>query len=1378
MIKKNKCRLPALLAAVLSCGYVSAQTTGATLQGTLNDPSDLAVPNQTVDLKNVATNAIRTVKTTSEGIFRFNVLEPGVYNLTVPPSAGFQQYVVNQITLNISETRDLGRIRLSLGSVTESVSVTAAATPVQTASSENSSIVDFDQMAHLTVRGRDVMSMLQTLPGVNFGTNFITQGGSGQQNYETVNPFALGAMNLNGKGSAANYTVDGVTSMDMAGDGLSTFSPNIDAIAEVRVLATNYSAEFGRDLGGQLQVITKGGTSQFHGSANVNKRHEEFNANGFFNNYNGQTKPFYRFLDTAYSIGGPVYIPKILTRTRNKVFFFLSQDYLGQRSNPASGYANVPTPNQRAGDFSYDPNSQGQFVANSLRNPVTGQLFTPWNGTGPYNGQQNFAQYLGNFNAQSESYGAAMLNAIPLPNLCNAAAGTADGKPWNGIASGGPGSNLISPGNCPAWITGQTTGLATGNIDAQGGPGTNNNYTRNYYWIYNGPISRRNDIGRLDFQPTQKLHAFVRYGHDYFIDNSAGSIPLLDATTGKFQSTFTPHPIPGDGWAVDLTYIVSPTVVNQLTLGSSWNDYAYDLNAGQLSRANLGNPPSFHDFAKDPLYNQQPQSRPETADGQRYYAAGFPTASFGGGNLTEQGVGQPFCNGTCPNYNFNPTYSIAESVSKTWRAHNIKVGIQWEWNQKTETSGNNPQGTYSFSGGSDNYFANNTMDGYANAFLGNISSYTEGQRVLGQKSSVSLEGFVQDSWRVSKRLTLDLGLRFSHLPAMQDVSGNTAMFVPSTYQASLAERIFYPYCSVSTATAICPAANTYTWDPATNPNATIGTGLGGPGNMYPSYVKPGTLIPLNVALAGGATVASGGYGVAPNPYTGMQIVNNSNQYVPLQNGVYQVPAIGVAPRFGFAWDVFGNGRTAVRGGLGENLRREPNSFLNGNVGAAPVAQSMTQNYGTIASVATNPLAGYIQSALPNPNIVTGLSPYGTTSLTGKQPYEASWNGSFEIQQYVGLSTVVQAAFVMVNTRHSNMSQAVNLPSVGGNYLFSEYQPAALDPTKAYLDQYLPGNASGRNLSDNYFRTQNPGYGALNIGCFCGSSDTDSLQVSARRNLTHRFSMSFAYTWLKTMSLQGGRSSVFADKDRNWGPSYSPTPMYASITYVYQLPGLAAKVGFKPLGWVTDNWELSGTTQLRGNIVVGVPSFSFTGTNSTNNVTPNYTGTANESARVNIVGNWNLPSDQVSFVGGSTTNNIGVNGTPGNALINLAAFAAPNPCSLTPNSNPRLGIGENLSCFGNAGAGQLITIPGTHVDNWDMTFRKRFPIKGEKQFFELRAEMYNIFNHTQFLAANINQTYDWPTYKSTGALVATNGSAGRYTTAANPRLMSFALRFQF
>jgi hypothetical protein len=102
----------------------------------------------------------------------------------------------------------------------------------------------------------------------------------------------------------------------------------------------------------------------------------------------------------------------------------------------------------------------------------------------------------------------------------------------------------------------------------------------------------------------------------------------------------------------------------------------------------------------------------------------------------------------------------------------------------------------------------------------------------------------------------------------------------------------------------------------------------------------------------------------------------------------------------------------------------------------------------------------------------------------------------------------------------------------------------------------------------------------------------------------------------------------------------------------------------------------------------------------------------------------------------------------------------------------------MSCFGNAGAGQLLVIPGTQVNNWDMTFTKRFHFKNEQRQLMFRAEMYNIFNHTQFLGAATGQSYSWAPYKATGDLVPTNGGTGRYNLAAAPRIMSMSLRFQF
>jgi hypothetical protein len=126
---------------------------------------------------------------------------------------------------------------------------------------------------------------------------------------------------------------------------------------------------------------------------------------------------------------------------------------------------------------------------------------------------------------------------------------------------------------------------------------------------------------------------------------------------------------------------------------------------------------------------------------------------------------------------------------------------------------------------------------------------------------------------------------------------------------------------------------------------------------------------------------------------------------------------------------------------------------------------------------------------------------------------------------------------------------------------------------------------------------------------------------------------------------------------------------------------------------------------------------------------------------------------------------------------MAAFVIPYPCSWTPAADPHYGIGQSMSCFGNAGAGSIITIPRTRTNNWDMTFQKNFPLKSENRVFMFRAEMYNIFNHTQFNGANISPTYDWSSWQK-GVLVQTNSNLGRYTSALNPRQMSLSLRLRF
>jgi hypothetical protein len=252
-------------------------------------------------------------------------------------------------------------------------------------------------------------------------------------------------------------------------------------------------------------------------------------------------------------------------------------------------------------------------------------------------------------------------------------------------------------------------------------------------------------------------------------------------------------------------------------------------------------------------------------------------------------------------------------------------------------------------------------------------------------------------------------------------------------------------------------------------------------------------------------------------------------------------------------------------------------------------------------------------------------------------------------------------------------------------------------------------------------------------------------------MSRGISYGLAYTWSKTMTTSP--SVDFPDKARNHGPTYAGAPHILVVNYIYEVPGLGRKLGLRPLGWLTDNWTVSGITEFQSNARIGIPGISFTGT-SANNPVPNMTGSA-EGARLNVVGNPTLPSGEVNFY----------------RTFNWQAFLPPVPCSWER---------QSLDCFGNAGAGNLIRVPtGTH--NWDMNFAKSFRLK-ERYEFIFRGEMYNIWNHTQFSSINSTIQWDLGSYQAwiagRGNLVQSNNQLGRYTGTLAPRRMAFTLRFQF
>ena len=267
-------RLVSLL--FVPASLICAQTITSTVTATVNDPSGAAVASAECELSNPGTGAVLRTVAIADGTCTFSSVLAGTYKLRVT-SAGFKAAEVTNIVVNSSEVRAIPAVTLQVGSLQESVSVTADAAVVQTESAERSGLVTGNQLQNIALRGRDFFSFLTTMPG-------IVDDGSIRR--ETTSPNSIQGTFINGmRDNQKNFTADGISAMDTGSNYTVHFQPNMDAIAEVRVLTSNYQAEYGRNAGSNVNIITKSGSRDFHGLGSYFKRHEQFNANDFFNNF-------------------------------------------------------------------------------------------------------------------------------------------------------------------------------------------------------------------------------------------------------------------------------------------------------------------------------------------------------------------------------------------------------------------------------------------------------------------------------------------------------------------------------------------------------------------------------------------------------------------------------------------------------------------------------------------------------------------------------------------------------------------------------------------------------------------------------------------------------------------------------------------------------------------------------------------------------------------------------------------------------------------------------------------------------------------------------------------------------------------------------------
>jgi hypothetical protein len=873
----------ALMFVLLWSGEASAQTSSGTILGRVVDKSGGTVQSADLKLLNVQTGDTLITKVTSTGDFAFTNVQPGTFTLIIQAS-GYKELRQTNLRLGASERLSAGTLILEVGTVSETVSVSAEITPVQTTSSERSNLLDNKQIENLLSMGRDYMSLLRVMPGV--------VGSEGATSLGTTS-----APTINGVNSEyTSSNVDGV-SANISGNNSVITPPNLDAIAQVQVLSANYQAEYGKQAGAAINVVTKSGTQDFHGVGYYYVRNEAFNANSYFNKLNGLARPRYRYNTIGGNIGGPVFWPGKFNRDKNKLFFFVSVEYLPIKAPEGIQYFTVPTALERQGDFSQSLDVSGKLIP--VNNPAT---YNPSTGTS--------SQFSGNKipTSQVNASGQALLNIFPLPNFTNRA---------------------ISGGN----------------------------YNYVLSTVANEPVNQ--EIFRVDYNPTDRWHMFFRGqlestsydGYKSPANYVSWLMPITYATTNP-------------NYVLTLTYTASPTLVNELTLGKAgWTEQQH---AAASDLAKLTKSPSGYNLGQ--LF---PGNNPLNL---------VPAMSFG--DVPDQA--SVFYDPRFPMNDLISLYSLTDSVTKVWGSHTAKVGVDLQTDsylQQHHSGSGEFSGSFSFGKNVQN--PNDANYGYANAVLGNFGSYTEPSARLDYKPRTTVvEWYAQDQWRVTTKLTLDYGMRFTWALPQSLLTG--ANFVPSLYQTSAAPTL-YQYAKVGGKTvAVDPT--TQTVYPA----------------AYAGLFVPNTGNPSN----GSVTTTTPGY----------------PKSLVFGNGVL------FAPRVGFSYDPFGKGKTAVRGGFGIFYNARARDGQEGDMTFNPPAISyLSQYYGSVNSFTES-------GALSGPSSINH-------AIEAHPKEVAAYNISMGVQQNVGNGIVADIAYVGTLGRHTSAYQQINEVPFGAHFLPQNQSPA-------------------------------------------------------------------------------------------------------------------------------------------------------------------------------------------------------------------------------------------------------------------------------------------------------------------------------------------------
>jgi hypothetical protein len=1177
----NNTLLSALSLALLTVSQLYSQTSSGSITGTVVDQQNKYVPNARVSAIDQAKGTSIQTATDAEGRFAFPTLLPSTYNIGVEAS-GFKRFELRDQVLNSNSRLPVGNIVLQVGSETQVVQVDAQATEVRTESGERSESVVGKQLQNTLVNSRSYLDLTKLIPGVVSTVNLQTAGHGG-----------VGNISANGaRQNQNNLTLNGIGNVDTGNNGDQLATVSLDSVQEFRILTSNYQAEYGRSSGAQISVITKSGSTEFHGSGYLFHRNEGLNANNWKNNRDGLERNKFRFNDAGYTIGGPIYIPKYETYTKNRFFFFWSQEYQNQLKPQGAHNQTVPTALERQGDFSQSVDKNG--------NPF------------PY-----IRDYTTNLPCSSTNTAG-----------CFAAGGVLGRIPQSLLSQ--VGLNILNVYPLPNAQQFQKSGY---------------NYTTQISDSY----PRREDLVRFDYNVSSKLRLFVHYINNndavtsyygsFVLGSNIPKVPITDAR-------------PGYSFAINATYTPTPTVVNELTIGQGHNQINIDPVNNGLSRAANGL------SALNVLYPGAIQNDL------------IPNFSFNGSRIANTAS---FGTNDAPFFNFNTTTEYVDNLSKVIGQHVVKIGFYLQKSAKDQTSFANANGSYDFSDNSSNPF--DSGYGFANAALGVYNSFTQASSYLtGRYRYMNLETYAQDTWKITRRLTLDYGIRFQYIQPQYDQGFQSSTFIPSGYNFGQAVTLYRPALVNGQKVALNPLTG------ATLTDATL----------------IGKIIPGSGNITNG--IFSQGQGV--------------NKYLVQNRGIHY------APRFGFAYDVTGKQNLVVRGGGGIFYDR-----FQGN----EVFDELTNPPSTVQPTLVNGLIGQINPAsiVPAPVGLIAFSPDGHVPTI--------YNYSLGVEGKIPYGVVLNVAYVGSLSRHLLQSENLNAIPYGTTFLAKNQ-----DPTKN------SGTLGSAAYDANFLRPY-PGYGDIQVHQFSGSTNYNSLQVSANRRFSRGLLIGLAYTWSKALGVSSGDGDYIRidnlTRFANYGPLSFDRRHNFVLNYVYDTPNARWARNFLTKS-IFNGWQVSGITSFVSGTPYGV-AFSIPGI-SNQNITGSYT----EPAVVQILGNPNQGTTQSPY-----------------NRVNPAAFAPPAVGSIG------LGAGRNY-----------LTGPG--INNWDISLQKQIFLR-ERFSVQLRADAFNAFNHTQF--SGINSTINFtsltnPTvtnlpFKANGSVNNINGF-GTVSGARDPRIMQLVVRLVF